>query len=133
MEINSIEKMVNHNLKKKIVDYTKNGECSNCGNCCGNLLPLTNDEVNRIKKYVRKHRIKENIFRPPLVGPVINYICPFRNDKEHKCDIYDIRPQVCRGFICNIRINDTTYEDFPNPDDVEIVNMRKTFYPERGK
>lgn len=43
----------------QITDFTFNGKCSNCGQCCSNLLPLSDSEVKRIKQYIKKHNIKE--------------------------------------------------------------------------
>lgn len=83
----------------RVEDNTINGKCSNCGNCCGDILPLKQSEINRIIKFVKRNNIKEenkgNVFSN-------NMTCPFRNEKEKKCNVYEVRPEICREFICNI-------------------------------
>lgn len=82
----------------KSIDYTNNGKCSNCGRCCSNLLPLTDDEIVRIKKYIKKHNIKKQVHN---VLEKIDMNCPFRDEINKKCLIYEIRPEICRQFMCN--------------------------------
>lgn len=88
-------------MSKGVQDFTNNGECSCCGECCGNILPLTKDDIKAIKAYMSKHNVKENKHTPPTVAPVIDNTCPFRNDLEKKCDIYPARPTICRLFKCD--------------------------------
>lgn len=38
---------------RKAVDYTVDGKCSGCGNCCSNVLPLADAEVKRIVEDIR--------------------------------------------------------------------------------
>ena len=66
-----------------VYDCTINGKCSCCGDCCGNRLPMNQEEINTIQKYIKKHIIK----------PTIRVL---------KCKIYPLRPQICREFICNV-------------------------------
>lgn len=82
-------------------DCTVNGECSNCGNCCGNFLPLSAKEIKTIKRYLQKHPIKEQIHRYPTAQPMTDVTCPFRSEKEKKCLIYEIRPMICRDYRCD--------------------------------
>ena len=81
-----------------VKDYTCNGKCSNCGECCSNLLPLSRKEVKRIKAYIKKHHIKEQRHNG-MVG--VDMTCPFRDTANKKCLIYEIRPDICRAFMCN--------------------------------
>ena len=80
----------------EITDFTKNGKCSGCGNCCSDLLPITDEELEVIRKYVKKHKIKSQV---PKVVNGVYLICPFRSTKG--CVIYEVRPQICRSFVCN--------------------------------
>ena len=89
-----------------VTDYTKNGECSQCGKCCANLLPLSLGEVNRIKRYVKEHNIKENVHKPPIVGKFVDMTCPFRDDVRKICRIYEVRPMICKDFRCEKAAND---------------------------
>ena len=51
-----------------VKDFTINGKCSGCGNCCANFLPVSNVEVDRIRRYIKKHGIKEQLRRFPTVS-----------------------------------------------------------------
>ena len=82
----------------QITDFTCKGKCSNCGQCCSNLLPLSDMEIKQIKQYVKKHNIKEQRHNV-MVG--VDMTCPFRDDANKKCLIYEIRPKICRQFMCN--------------------------------
>ena len=66
--------------------------CKQCGKCCSNYLPLTTEEVIRIKKLAKK----EN--KRLLDKNWYNY-CPFLNE-QNKCDIYDNRPLICKYYTC---------------------------------
>lgn len=85
-----------------IYDFTKNGKCIQCGSCCSNLLVMTAEEIETIHKYIKKHNIKEYKHILPLAEPTIDLTCPFLNDSKpnEKCDIYEVRPRICREFIC---------------------------------
>ena len=41
--------------KGNIENFTCNGKCSGCGNCCTDFLPLTQAEVKRIQSYLVSH------------------------------------------------------------------------------
>lgn len=76
------------------------GKCSNCGECCADLLPVTQEEIDRIKAYVQKHNIKERKDRPFFDPNATDLTCPLRNNKERRCEVYPVRPLICRQFIC---------------------------------
>lgn len=84
-------------------DLTDNGKCTQCGACCSNLLPMTAEEIETIHKYIKKHNIKEYKHILPLAEPTLDLTCPFLNDSKpnEKCDIYEVRPRICRDFICD--------------------------------
>lgn len=92
---------MSESLPVKVTDRTVHNKCSGCGECCPDLLPLSERELSRIKEYARQHNLKEN--RHFWVGDpyAIDATCPFRNEKERKCDIYPVRPLICREFLCN--------------------------------
>lgn len=81
-----------------VKDFTQNGKCSNCGECCSNCLPLSEAEIKRIKAYIKKHNIKEQRHN---VMSGVDMTCPFRDNANRKCLIYEIRPAICRAFMCN--------------------------------
>lgn len=85
-------------------DFTEKGKCTGCGACCSNLLPMTDDEILVIKKYVKSNNIKEKShIVAPLATPIIDLTCPFLDDSKscEKCAIYEVRPKICRDFICD--------------------------------
>ena len=80
-------------------NYCTNGNCSNCGQCCTEFLPLTTDEVRLIKTYVKEKHIKPKFQIFSSTG--FNTKCPFRDEENKKCLIYTVRPKICRLFKCN--------------------------------
>lgn len=84
--------------ENNIHDRTVNGECSKCGGCCPGFIPLTKDEVEKIKRYVKKNNIKMRE-RESILG--YDGRCIFLDPKTRKCMIYPVRPFVCSDFLCN--------------------------------
>lgn len=76
------------------------GKCSNCGECCSDLLPLTDAEVRKIKRYAKAHNLKEHRQAPFFDPKAIDLTCAFRNEQTKRCDIYPVRPLICQAFIC---------------------------------
>ena len=58
-DITSFKDYITNGLKDEIYDFTNNGICSSCGNCCSHLLPMNKQEVDRIKKYIKSNHIGE--------------------------------------------------------------------------
>ncbi len=118
-------------FKNGTYDLMDNGKCTQCGQCCSNLLPMTDEEIRIIRKYIKRHRIKEHMHFLPLVEPAIDMTCPFLNDdkKTEKCDIYRVRPKICQDFIC--------CPSGRKPLDLKwglkakVVDVRETFFEER--
>ena len=86
--------------ERKVSDFTIDGKCSNCGNCCNALLPISDKEIKIIKNYVNSKKIKPVVINHPIAH-LIDLTCPFRDDLNKKCLIYEVRPLVCKQFICN--------------------------------
>lgn len=84
-------------------NYCKNGKCSNCGNCCTELIPLTKTEVRLIKAYIKEKNIKpfSDILFSTNGQYSVNLMCPFRNFDTNRCMIYEVRPKICRKFKCD--------------------------------
>lgn len=112
-------------LDVQINDYTKDGKCSSCGQCCSNLLPLSNREVKTIKQYIKKHNIKEQRHNAMML---VDMTCPFRDETNKKCLIYEIRPQICRQFMCNHSKEDIKKTKFDFHQRYTPVFMRNEFY-----
>ena len=93
--------LINKNEAKPgiINDMTCNGECSRCGSCCGLFIPFTDEELKLIKDYVKVNNIKPTnriINENQLIAQ-----CCFYDSKNKKCNIYPVRPFVCKDFQCN--------------------------------
>ena len=84
--------------KVMVTNYTVNGICSGCGQCCSGVLPMTHGEFKRIKAYVLKHKIKPKATNKK--SSRIDLTCPFLS-ADNKCMIYKVRPDICRTFICS--------------------------------
>lgn len=111
-----------------ITDYTCNGECSCCGECCSNLLPLSETEIKRIHKYIKTFNIKPIKRSYPVASEMLyDGICPFRNGEKKICEIYRMRPLICKIFRCNA---------FPTiqegkmlrKEKRKVIDMRKEFF-----
>lgn len=108
-----------------VTDFTVDGKCSQCGACCSGVLPLSKYEVDKIRRYVKEHDIKEQR-RNGLMG--VDMTCPFRDERERKCLIYPVRPQICRSFMCNYNIDDLRRARMEFHAGRAVVFMRKTFF-----
>lgn len=82
----------------KITNFTCNGKCSGCGQCCGDILHLSKPEIKQIDKYLKQHKIEAT---PRCTMVTYDNTCPFRDNKEKKCKIYEVRPQICRVYKCD--------------------------------
>lgn len=109
-------------------DFTENGKCSGCGNCCSDLLPVSTHDLKRIEKYVKKYGILEQKHLYPLVTQTIDFTCPFRSDTEKRCLIYEVRPEVCRSFLCNKSKEDIMKDKRIFHMKYYTVSMREVFY-----
>ena len=90
-------------MEDNIYNFCRDGKCSQCGNCCSNLLPMSRKEVDAIHRYIRKNHIKECRHLLPTVNRPYDMTCPFLDtDKScEKCRIYPVRPEICKQFICD--------------------------------
>lgn len=93
-----MEEIVNN--EDKIQNKTINDKCSRCGECCALFIPFTNSELEIIKQYVKKYNIKPTN-RVNVLTNQFDAKCPFYNNIEKKCNIYEVRPYACRDFICS--------------------------------
>jgi hypothetical protein len=94
---------VRRDVEHGVYDNTDHGICTGCGECCTNLLPMTDSEIVTIRRYIIKHGIRQRVRKMNFLSdPVMDMTCPFLDDskKKDKCTIYPVRPQVCRSFNC---------------------------------
>lgn len=85
-------------LRTNVTNNCNGSKCSNCGECCGEFLPITKKEYYIIKDYLLKHpEITEQVH---VEGGNVHLLCPFRDRENKCCTIYPVRPLVCRQFLC---------------------------------
>ena len=116
-----------------VYDFTENGKCIECGSCCSKYLPLSMKEINHIRQYIKKNNIKRQYHGSNvLAAPTRDYLCPFLDDTKanHKCTIYEIRPLVCREFVCN-KWNDNC-EGKLSGRGLLPVDVTATFFPKKN-
>ena len=100
-------------------------ECSQCGRCCANILLLSNNEIQTIKKYLKKHPMINVYNRNTILMTEDVNICPFlqeNNNGEKYCVIYPVRPSICRSYNCKEK-----YNKVMNYNGVKAINMLFTF------
>lgn len=127
MKTSTLEQ-VQKDFEHGVYNMTENGKCTGCGNCCSNILPMTDKEIEAIRRYIKKHHIKECKHRIPLAKPVLDMTCPFLNTdkKTEKCTIYSVRPNICRKFSCDPEQRPEL--DIEYAVIARVVNVRETFY-----
>ena len=104
-------------MKNLYQDFTKNGHCSKCGECCSAFLHLSVEDIARIKKYLTCHVVKKHYHN--------SAVCPFLN-KEKTCSIYEARPYICRIFRCNKKHPEKHVKIFEKVE-FNLVNMWRLF------
>lgn len=117
-----------NDMKHGLYDFTKDGHCSGCGACCSRYLPVTQKEINQIHRYISKHHIKQaDHGTAVLAKPAIDANCPFLDltKKEKKCSIYEVRPMICRDFLCRKGKRPST--ELIRAD-IHVVDMTKEFF-----
>lgn len=120
-------------MRGGVLNFTDDGKCSNCGQCCSDFLPISDEEIKRIKRYVQRKGIKEHRLNYPTAAPAEDYTCPFRNNVKRVCEIYEVRPAICRDFKCDkpekeIWANKRMYHGM-----YRVVRMRNEFFGKKGR
>ena len=112
-------------MKHGVYNFTDNGKCTCCGNCCTALLPMTKVELKTIQRYVKRKHIKIEKHD----GCYFDLTCPFRDDEKRICTVYEVRPQICRDFKCDKpqkKIDDSK-ERFSYDGRFHTYNLREIF------
>lgn len=93
----NLKEIIEHIVKNdiKITDNSWCGQCSKCGECCTNFLPITQKEVEAIQEYVIENKIRP---QKQILVMQNRLTCPYYNGK--KCLIYEVRPLICKEFYC---------------------------------
>lgn len=103
--------------KVKITDNSCGGKCSKCGECCTNFLPISQKEIETIKKYVIANNIRP---QKQMLVMQNRLTCPYYNGR--KCLIYEVRPLICKEFYCYKKPSVEMAEKF-SKDKYVTVNM----------
>lgn len=109
-----------------VTDYTQNGKCSNCGECCTDLMPVTDSEISKIHKYLRSHNIKEQ--KMVVAVNAYDITCPFRDNIHKKCLIYEVRPSICRKFLCSQSYDEVDTNKIEAVKAGRQISMRQEFF-----
>jgi len=129
-ELATVGKFMEHIQEGETQDCTKNGVCSQCGACCGNVLPLSEKEKLEIHRYIRAHNIQEQKTILPLSIPVYDMMCPFldRSRSDKKCRIYEVRPAICRAYLCSKTKFDMVADGYLLMERRKATDMRAEFF-----
>ncbi len=117
-------------MKNGVYDFTDNGKCTSCGECCSNMLPMTKEEIQIIKKYKRKHHIQDTSY-DANVG--FNFICPFRDNSRKICTIYEVRPAICKDFKCDKPAKGIKVSSELSRAQRKVIMVRETFFSKEAK
>lgn len=120
-------------LENGVLDFTVNGECSNCGSCCSNYLPMMGHEIKAIRSYIAKNDIREQRHLIPTANPYKDFICPFRDNSKRRCTIYPARPAICRDFRCDKVSKGANADTRMYREEVTLVDVRDTFFRNQGR
>ena len=120
--------IIRQKMNEGVYDFTKDGQCSNCGSCCSRFLPVSGKEIKVIRRYVRKKKIREQWHLYPTAFPQDDWTCPFRSEAERKCMIYKVRPAICRDFQCDKPKKKIEADKSFYHGRYAVVDMREEFF-----
>lgn len=114
-----------NDCKKGVYNFTDNGKCTCCGNCCTALLQMTKNELKAIQRYVKR----KHIHIEKHDGCDFDLTCPFRNNEKKICNVYEVRPMICRDFKCDKpqKKIDENKERFSYDGRYSVFNLREIF------
>lgn len=101
MEVLSLIDAVRRDMEDNIFNFTVDGKCCGCGNCCSNMLPMSQKEIDAIHKYIKKYSIKACKHLILAARQPYDMVCPFRDNDNKVCTIYPVRPEICKQFVCD--------------------------------
>ena len=129
-DVISLLEAVQRDMDDNIYNFCKDGKCSQCGNCCSNLLPMSQKEIDVIRRYIRKKHIKECLHIAPATV-AYDMTCPFLDTGKscEKCRIYPVRPEICKQFICDNEQR-AKHNRALLGQTRQIVDVRSEFYPQ---
>ena len=113
----NIQQLIEDILNPRVVDLSVCGKCSKCGECCSPFLPVCQEEIDIIQKYVIENNIKAN---KTMLVMQNTLKCPYHDGK--KCMIYEVRPLICKEFYCYKKPSIETVKKFREKEYIP-VNM----------
>jgi len=78
------------------------------GECCTTCATVSAIEVDTIKQYIIDNKYRTVNISEKMAD--LKNVCPFRDRVNKKCNIYEVRPEICRLFICNLDSSGLTSE-----------------------
>ena len=78
-------------------NHTGRGTCYSCGECCSRFLPMTRVEAMGIRAYAAANGIAP---RPECAD--YDLMCPWLDLGTRTCMVYEVRPQICRVYRCDL-------------------------------
>ena len=111
----NIEQLIKDILNPEVVDLSICGKCSKCGECCSPFLPVCQEEIDTIQKYVIENNIKAN---KTMLIMQNTLKCPYHDGK--KCMIYEVRPLICKEFYCYKKPDAKMIEKFVDKEYIPV-------------
>lgn len=97
------------------------GDCKGCGECCSRILPMSQHDIERLQKYVKRYHVEQT----PDRGD-IDMLCPYLTENK-ECAVYHARPDICRAYRCDDQVNKNfkPFMKYMTHHPYEICDMRK--------
>ena len=65
------------------------------------IKAVNGQKMIRLGDYAKKHQLKEHRLPAGAALESVDLTCPFRNETTKRCEVYPVRPLICRAFICS--------------------------------
>lgn len=124
--VSTIGKII-EDMENGFYNFTDNGRCIGCGQCCSSLLPISEKDLRRLHRYVDKKHIKP-VPRPFAQNAIFDLTCPFLDTtkSDKKCMVYPYRPEICMKFKCDKPSNEKDKTKFHSL--YKVVDLWQEFY-----
>lgn len=108
--------------------------CTQCGECCADTIPLTDEEIKMMKDYVQRNGIKPNLDKSKTATihfkidkeEMTDFKCPLRN--ENGCMIYKVRPYICRVFSCDDQVLKKLHSSNHMGPEYKVTSVYKSIF-----
>ena len=101
------------------------------------IKAVNGQKMIRLGDYAKKHQLKEHRLPAGAAMESVDLTCPFRNEETKRCEVYPVRPLICRAFICSRTlqaarktrdlvqsdrdIHSLRWEIFKNPESIVLI------------